>query len=72
MYYAHFGHSKPPFFAEMKQAMNGNIKRMGLMIVRTNIINTKEAFTLADNVDCGVHVIRPFSNFNSLVIDVEI
>lgn len=42
------------------------------MIVRTNIINTKEAFTLADNVDCGVHVIRPFSNSKFLGIVVRI
>lgn len=38
----------------MKQAINGKINRMGLMIVRTNIINTGTAFTLAGNVDVAL------------------
>lgn len=32
------------------------------MKVRTNINNMDAAFTLATNVDCGLHIIRPFSN----------
>ena len=56
-------HNWPPFFAEMKQAINGNRNKIGLMIVSTSIINTKMAFTLADNVDVEVTVLRFCSNF---------
>ena len=47
----------------MKQEINGNINKIGLMIVSTNIINTKMAFTLADNVDVEVTVLRFCSKF---------
>ena len=47
----------------MKQEINGNINKIGLMIVSTNIINTKMAFTLADNVDVEVTELRFCSNF---------
>lgn len=47
----------------MKQAINGNINKMGLMIVSTNIINAETAFTLADNVDVEVTVLRFCSKF---------
>ncbi len=51
-------HNRPPFFAEMKHNKKGIINKIGLMIVSTSINNMKMAFTLADNVDVEVTVLR--------------
>ena len=47
----------------MKHATNGRVNRTGLMMVRTSIINTDTAFTLAVNVEVEGTVLRFCSEF---------